>query len=317
MYPSEIFEKKILISPLNWGMGHVSRCIPLIKKLQHQNNKLIIACSKVQREIIEAYVDSDVLFAHHDEYPFYFNGNGNFLLDSLLNLRECYKRHEMELFQVDELVKKFNAEIIISDHRYGFRNEKCISIFMTHQLHLPLPWHLKLAQLWHKNQILKFDYQWIVDDKYKRLAGKLSDNKGFKNSRYIGLLSRFNECNYDKKTIYNGILIVSGPMEYYPSLFQSFKRQLSSGEIDLIVGNDKAYEVFKTLNTRLKFHHSNDWNVTDKIMMQSKKIFGFCGYSTLMDLNYLGCDAELIACRGQLEQLYLQKKVLRNSGLSN
>ena len=38
-------KKNILVSPLNWGIGHATRCIPIIKKLQEHNFNVIIASS--------------------------------------------------------------------------------------------------------------------------------------------------------------------------------------------------------------------------------------------------------------------------------
>ena len=35
--------KNILVAPLNWGLGHATRCIPIIKALQEHNYIPIIA----------------------------------------------------------------------------------------------------------------------------------------------------------------------------------------------------------------------------------------------------------------------------------
>ena len=35
--------KRILVAPLDWGLGHISRCIPLIEKLL-ENNHTVITC---------------------------------------------------------------------------------------------------------------------------------------------------------------------------------------------------------------------------------------------------------------------------------
>ena len=35
--------KKILVAPLNWGLGHATRCIPIIKALQESNFTPILA----------------------------------------------------------------------------------------------------------------------------------------------------------------------------------------------------------------------------------------------------------------------------------
>lgn len=309
MIPTDIHGKTILISPLNWGMGHVARCIPLIKKLVNQNNHVIVACSEIQRKIFEIYfLNTTITLIDHEGYPFRFYGNGNFIFDLLLNFKKLIKRHHLELIQVNQIIQKYEIDLVISDHRYGFRSDKCVSIFMTHQTQLPLPWYFKIAQVWHKKQLLKFDFQWIVDDETRRLAKKLSNKEGFPNSAYIGFLSRFEKQFSEKIERNKGVLLISGPSEYYPILFDRFKSQINSCEIDLIVGNEDAFKLYKTLNLGAEFHYSANWMETDEIIKKAKKIYGFCGYSTLMDLQFLNCENELIACPGQLEQLYLQKK---------
>ncbi len=313
MYPEDLCGKKILISPLNWGMGHVSRCIPLIKKLAKQNNQIFIACSNSQRIVFESYFEKDIVYILHEEYPFRFRGRGNFIFDVLMNSNELKKRYKSEFIEVKNIIQNYGINIVISDHRYGFRSKHCISIFMTHQLLLPLPWYFIGGQYWHKKQVSKFDFQWIVDNENNRLAGKLSNKSDYPNALYIGNLSRFCEVSSDKTNNIKGVLIISGPSAYYENLFQSFQKQLESDEIELIIGNDKAYNVFKNLNYSIAFHNSKNWRVTDKLILSAKKIFGYCGYSTLMDIKYLKCEFHLIACPGQLEQMYLQKKVLRNS----
>jgi uncharacterized protein (TIGR00661 family) len=312
MYPTDIFGKKILISPLNWGMGHVSRCIPLIKKLARQNNQIFIACSDSQRIVFESYFEKEITYILHEGYPFRFKGRGNFILDSVFNLKKLKKRHEQELIEVNKLIDDYGIDIVISDHRYGFRSDKCTSIFMTHQLQLPLPWYLKAIQAPHKSLVSKFNFQWIVDDEFQRLAGKLSDNQNFPNSMFIGFLSRFEDL-MSEKVREKGVLIVSGPTSYYSQLFEYYNSKIKSGEIELIIGNDKAFEILKKINEKVNFHNSKNWKDTDNFIVNAKRIFGYCGYSTLMDIESLKCESHLIACSGQLEQLYLQKKVLRNS----
>ena len=36
-------KKKILVAPLNWGLGHATRCIPVIKALEANDFEAIIA----------------------------------------------------------------------------------------------------------------------------------------------------------------------------------------------------------------------------------------------------------------------------------
>jgi len=36
-------KKRILVAPLNWGLGHATRCIPIINELIRQNFEPVIA----------------------------------------------------------------------------------------------------------------------------------------------------------------------------------------------------------------------------------------------------------------------------------
>src|ERR1043165_5907326 len=46
--------KTILIAPLDWGLGHASRCVPLIRQLS-VGNKVIIGTTPVIQPLISAY----------------------------------------------------------------------------------------------------------------------------------------------------------------------------------------------------------------------------------------------------------------------
>ena len=150
-------DKRVLISPLNWGMGHVSRCIGLIHRLKKNNNTVIVACDKNQEEVLELYFPC-ITFIHHEGYPFQFSGKRHFGLDLIKNLNRLNMRHKSEFLETEELVKLHQIDVVISDHRYGFRSESVPSIFVTHQLRLPLKWIEVGAQFIHKYLINKFDY---------------------------------------------------------------------------------------------------------------------------------------------------------------
>jgi hypothetical protein len=308
MKVEEIVEKRILISPLNWGFGHVSRCIPLISKLLMQKNNIYIACDNQQKDIFQFYFsDSLITYLFNEGYPFQFSGNGNFSWDVFLSLRKLAHRSRLELKEVEQFVAKYRIDIVISDHRYAFRSKKCTSIFMTHQLNLPIRWFQFPFNYHHKNQIKKYDFIWLVDDESKNLAGKLSRIKNQKNATYIGALSRFQLYeNLVKKT--DSVLIVSGPKEYWKSLFELFNKELVSGDINKIIGPKEAQQFLVNSKNFSVFISSENWKEVDKILLNAKKIYGYIGYTTVMDVEELGCESRLVPCPGQLEQIYLATK---------
>jgi spore coat polysaccharide biosynthesis predicted glycosyltransferase SpsG len=307
MKPSEIFGKRILISPLNWGFGHVSRCIPLINQLIKQNNKIFIACDEIQAEVFKNYFSNNLIFIFHAGYPFEFSGKGNFSFDLIKKSNRLYQRFKNELNETERIVSENSIDFVISDHRYGFRSKLCVSIFLTHQLILPLRWFQKSFQWYHRHLINAFDLKWVVDDERIRLAGKLSSITGFKNTEYIGFLSRFKEIKSALEKKHKGLLLISGPDEYVRFLVQSNLVFLNSGKIDIIVGVKKHFKLIESFGFSHLFEEANNWKFVDEIMLNSKKIYGYCGYTTLMDLQYLSCQSKLIPCKGQQEQMYLSK----------
>lgn len=295
MKPEEIHNETILFSPLNWGMGHVSRSIPLLQKLQ-ENNKLFIACDKDQRAVYNEYL-SEVEFINHDGYPFKFKGKGKFTTDLIWSGKKLMKRLKEEREEVERYVNDFNISLIISDHRYGFRNDKVRSIFVTHQLNLPIKWYHKSIQKWHSKLISKFDWVWIVDDEVLNLAGKLS-KKSKDNQSYIGLLSRFENTPSREKDL-ECVLIASGPEIYAKQLIDEVEKR--EGNVIVISSNGIKEQNFKEFRIA-------GWKDRDVYILRAKKIISRSGYSTLMDLHFLGCESELIPTPGQHEQVYLKEK---------
>jgi hypothetical protein len=319
MLPTEIQSKNVLLSPLNWGFGHVSRCLPLIYKLLENGNSVFIACDTKQKNVFVQYFGLKVKFIEHEGYPFQFSGKGNYTNDLFFSLGKLLKRAKLELKEVEFYVQELKIDIVISDHRYTFRSEKIYSIFLTHQLNLPINWFQFPFKLYHKKQIKKFDSIWIVDKQENSLAGKLSANKLFPSSSYIGWLSRFmvNPRNDIKS---GSVLIISGPKEYWSNLFHAFSKELESNEIQTIVGSSEIQDLINSKKLNQNFHASDNWMETDKLLLRTKKIYGYIGYTTLMDVEILNCDSHLIASPGQLEQEYLetirQKKSRTNPGFN-
>jgi len=312
MKPESISNKTILLSPLNWGMGHVARCIPLIHQFIQQENRIIVACNESQKQIFLTYFPT-IAYENHEGYPFNFKGKGNFGKDLLFTIFKLNRRFKREKKEVEQFIKKHSVDLVLSDHRYGFISQKCTSIFMTHQLNLPVSWHSKLADLIHKKRITPFQFVWVLDTPDSRFAGKLSINKTFKNIQYIGPHSRFSLYEKEEKTI-PLVVIVSGPEPYSK---QFFKQQFE------IANKKKEKTVFivpanyptKSQFDQLEIITSSDWKVTDSIILKAKKIISRSGYSSIMDLHVLETNFELSPTKGQNEQEYLSKFLLKKTDL--
>ena len=276
MQAQEIKNKRVLISPLNWGYGHLSRCISIIDILLKNNNVVFFAGKESDFSILREYFSNEINYIQHTPYPFVFHGQGFRISDfirSLIPLIKCYKQ---ELKTVSLLVEEHKINLVISDHRYGFRTAKCRSIFITHQCYLPIHRIAWPIQVFHQFLIKKFSEVWIMDDKQKRLAGKLSASLG-PMCHYIGIHSRFADS----------INEISEPK--------------------YIVGSSELLSILP-LELSNYFKPNNIWRETDDLLLRTKTILSYSGYSTLMDLELLKCKAILIATKGQSEQIYLAKK---------
>jgi UDP-N-acetylglucosamine:LPS N-acetylglucosamine transferase len=304
MKPDEIKNKTILLSALNWGMGHVSRCIPIIHQLIKQNNKLIIACSKKQEKIYKNYFPH-LIYIEHADFPFKFKGNGNFERDLTFNFIQLYKRFKLEKKEVEKITSIYEVDIIISDHRYSFISKNCYSIFLTHQINLPVSWYMKWIDRIHKKLISQFNFVWLLDSSDSKYAGKLSKNKTLKKCEYIGIKSRFSLYPKEEKTI-PIVVIISGP-EPYSELFFNSQLKIAQTKIYKTVFIVPKRYTLENESEIIEIIESNDWKQIDSIIIKAQKIISRAGYSTIMDIAFLETNSELIPTPGQKEQEYLMK----------
>lgn len=307
IHPHDILKKRIGISVLNWGLGHVTRSIPIIESLCRQNNELFIFCNENQKLIFRQYL-TDVHFVNHGGYPFKFNGKGRFKIDLLLRSRKLCQYLKFEKQVVNSYVNKYKLDMLISDQRYGFFSSNVPSIFITHQLQFPVKGIFKLGNLINRRQISKFSSIWIMDHERGRYAGKLSQNINYDKAIYIGCHSRFQLLEKRIEKEVKGTLVFNGPEIYSQFLLETFIPQIQNGEIEKLVGPESVRSLLERKNIKTPFFASTDMSSIDALFIKTSKVFGFFGYTTLMDCLELGCDYSLIPTPGQDEQIYLAKR---------
>lgn len=293
--PSELKKHKILISCLNWGKGHVARCIGLIEELINHENEVIVAGDSDQIQIFKTYFPA-IECIEIPGYPFRFSGKGNFSLDLWKNRKSLYQAMKVESTLVEDLVKKHAVSLVLSDHRYGFYAQSVPSIFITHQLNIPLKWWQFSAQLVHEKLMSKFQSIWVMDTNDNSLAGKLSRRKNRQNICYIGHYSRFMHCTKSKDDTLK-LVVCNGPTPYDEQLLLKY---IDKRDFQLIAPN---YLKVKYPNAAIIA--SSDWKKCDELILKATEIRAYCGYSTLMDAQFLKARFNLIPTKGQLEQEYL------------
>lgn len=187
---------KILLAPLDWGLGHATRCIPIVKELLNRECEVIIAVSGDQRVLLEA----EFPFLRFVDLPGYGikYGKNRFstLLKILGSIPKILIRIKREKAWLQQFLAQEEPDAIISDNRYGLYAPGVYSVFITHQLRILTPFGSlgdELLQRIHYRAIRRFSSCWIVDlEGAGGLAGSLSHPRRLPPvpTRYIGLLSR-------------------------------------------------------------------------------------------------------------------------------
>lgn len=278
----------------------MSRSIGLINQLIQNQNEILVAGSEDQLKVFKLYFPN-LEYKIIIDYPFRFKGKGNFGLDLLFSSSQYIQTIKRELKNVEKLVLDSKPTLIISDHRYGFRNPEIKSVFLAHQIHLPLKWWQKSFQRIHEKYMKEFDEVWVCDTESNEFAGSLSHSiTGVKNIS-IGALSRFQLYDFiDAKE--GEVVVVSGPNPYNEQLIDIFQGAIANGA--KVIGPTDLLMMKKVPIEQ----QINNWKTGDEYLLKAKKIYSYSGYSTIMDLSVLKCEAELIATKGQTEQEYLLER---------
>ncbi len=306
-----------MVAPLNWGLGHATRCIPIIKAILENGDNPIIAS------------DGDALLLLQKEFPslqsvqlpaynITYSKPGaslkwKIIKDTPRILRAIVKEH----WFLKKHIKTLRLDGVISDNRMGMFSSRIPCVYITHQLVVRSGKTTWLSTLIHRFIIRRFKTCWVPDVAMPlNLTGVLSKAQlnGVK-QMYIGPLSRFqNTGSYQKK--YDLLVLLSGPEPQRSVLERKLFEELKSfkGEVLFVAGKIEADQ---TVVKRGKFTYYN-YLSTDglqKALDRSALVISRSGYTTIMDLCKLGKKAFFIPTPGQEEQEYLAQK-LQDDGIA-
>ncbi len=313
-------KKNILICPLNWGLGHASRCVPVIRILNEAGNNVIIAAAGSALELLKCEFPQNS-FIHFNDYNIRYSKGKNLAWKILFQIPKIVFRIIWEHNKLKSIIKQHYIDVVISDNRFGLWNNNIRSIYITHQLFIKTPggnaWQEKLLKKIHFWFISKFDVCWIPDLPGEiNLSGELSRKFAVpENAKFIGLLSGFYASVKPAEIEYDICVLISGP-EPQRTIFQ-----------DLLIGQIKNTSLHvvvilgKPSETKAKIREENNTIISflspaeiREYFCKSKYVIARSGYSTIMDLAATGRKALLIPTPGQPEQeylaVYLEKKKL-------
>ena len=212
---------------------------------------------------------------------------------------------------IGRIVEKEHIDVVISDNRYGCRNNKTKNIFITHQINIATPNKIAdiLVNKINHQFINRFDECWIPDfEGETSLAGKLSKALS-ENQKYIGPLSRFNFTETDLD--YQLLVVLSGPEPQRSHLEKIILEQLMDTTIKALIvqGKTEQYEERK-INDNISLVSYLTSDKLNSVILKSEIVLARSGYSTIMDLAKVGKPAILIPTPGQTEQEYLADRLM-------
>lgn len=315
--------KPVLVAPLDWGLGHAARCIPIIERLLNRGHTVHLAGSDASlRLLTDKYPDlpAHELPGYQIHYPVDKNASVQILLQTPRMFRTIRREQEM----TESIVSQHGIGIILSDNRYGIRSRHCRNILLCHQLALQAPagfgWTNAFFLKGHFRMMRPFDELWIPDMPGNvNLAGKLAH--GFSipmPHRFIGPLSRFAASKpvaLPAPGQYRIVVLLSGnePQRTH------FENRLTE---QLLALNEPVL-LIQGMTDAKRRQHLGKLDIVS--FLQADELFPYLqaaevvicrsGYSTLMDMAALGKRTLLVPTPGQTEQEYLADE-LQQKGMA-
>jgi UDP-N-acetylglucosamine transferase subunit ALG13 len=327
---------KVLIAPLDWGLGHVTRCIPIIKELVNQKCIVVAAVSGVQKTVLLREFP-DLAFVELPGYGVKYGKNRAMTVFQLIcSIPKILIRVNREKAWLRAWIGRERPDLIISDNRYGLYSPEVVSVFITHQLLIrtPLgPVADRLLQRVNYAFIRRFTLCWVPDaEGPDGLAGELSHPVRLPGIpvRYIGWLSRFGEGGVigetgsgesdegverfagggsdGGSTVGAGsdlLVLLSGPEPQRTLLEKKILEQVIEypGRVVLVRGLPDGADLPAPPGVTI-YNHLPAAEL-EVVIRGAWIIICRSGYSTVMDLMRLGKRAILIPTPGQTEQEYL------------
>lgn len=305
------------MAPLDWGLGHATRCFPLIRELLAQGADVWLAGEGAQAALLkEAFPELPLLPLPGYQVEYAKTKRGLFF-KLFLQLPRILNSIWQETRWLKKKVAIHAIDAVISDNRYGLFHKKIPCIFITHQLCIKVPVS-KRAERWvqkiNYRFIQRFSACWVPDHAASPgLAGDLSHPAQLPAVpvTYIGPLSRFEKLNLPEVTQHL-LLLLSGPEPQRTLLEEKLITELVhyNGTATLVRGLPGSNSMMPSTNMIRIFNHLPQEALNEELQ-KAGIVICRSGYSTLMDLAALNKKSLLVATPGQTEQEYLARLQLK------
>jgi glycosyl transferase family 28 len=308
-------KSRILVAPLDWGLGHATRCIPIIKEFLANDCDVWLA-GEGSQEILLRSEFPDLPFLPLAGYKIkYAKTSAGLLFKLILQTPGIISSIMAEHRWLNQAIKSHQFNAIISDNRFGLYHPRVPSIFITHQLTIKSPlgkWNERILQKWNYRYINRFAECWVPDlAGENNLAGDLSHPtiKPRVEVKYIDPLSRF-EKRKQREIKDQLLFILSGPEPQRTILENKIINEISHypGTAAIIRGLPLSQSVIPSTGM-IKFYNNLSTEELNEELEKADWVISRSGYSTIMDLAKLQKKSILIPTPGQTEQEYLAESL--------
>lgn len=314
-FPQNISQNaKILVAPLDWGLGHATRCIPLIEALiTGYNARITVAANGPQKAIIQEAFPGITFLSPPSNRIKYHKNRAATVAGLVLAVPGILQKIRAEAQWLEDILARESFDIIISDNRYGFAHRTIPSYLVTHQLLVKSAFGPAIDRLLQGRlykMVNRFTECWVPDlETEPSLAGELSHPRVFPAIpvRYIGPLTRLTSPEPTGKT--QLLVLLSGP-EPQRTIFENlvvtqWKRRPGKSLV-LVRGLPLDEKQLESLPNCRCYNHLPADGFSQEVA-NAEKILCRSGYSSIMDLIPLKKNCIMVPTPGQTEQEYLAK----------
>lgn len=337
--------QRVLVAPLDWGLGHATRCIPIIKALQELGKTVLLAGDGPSAQLLQTEFPSLTLLPLRGYHISYAKSAWGLPWQMLAQAPSIFQTIKDEHAWLDAMIEEQQIDLVISDNRYGLYSKKIPCVLITHQLTIKMPfaWLERHVQKIHYSLINRFHTCWVPDTKGpQNLGGELSHPMKMPAIpvKWMGLLSRFAPSKSTEtvvQTTYDLIpafsfqycFLLSGPEPQRTLLENIILKNIENLEEPMVLLRGLPRNLTDSLNNTVSNPSSTN-NIPNPLpeslpkqltvyphlpaaelaplILSSEWVICRSGYSTLMDLAALDKKAILIPTPGQTEQEYLAKQ---------
>ncbi|MBM4019622.1 MAG: hypothetical protein FJ288_15095, partial [Planctomycetes bacterium] len=255
--------KRILVSPLSWGLGHATRDLPIIRDFLSRGHHVTVAAEGRALALLRQEVPQ-CDFVELPDYPPPYSASRFFVPKFVAMAPIMLWAIERETVNVRRLLRRGKFDLIVSDNRFRVRSDDTPSFVIAHQLRFMTPQGLTtfefITEFFNYVYLHPFDRIIVPDvaDPERNLSGRLSHHmRWMKDSRrvcYAGVLSSARRMDVPQDV--DLFISISGPEPQRTLLEEIVLRQVDRVEAPRVVitlGKPEVREV-RRLGGRITIH---------------------------------------------------------------